>query len=296
MNLAADMDSQTYPSIDWLKQHLAGKAKRKSERGKPSSVEQHGEYPSGRPFVMNEYAHAMGNSVGNFADFWDLIHSEPLLSGGFIWDWVDQALYRDRSDRSQGFVYGGDFGDVPNDGNFCINGLIAADRRPHPHYYEVKKVHQPVHFDGSNITEGRIRLTNRHSTIDLNEYQWRYEIRGDGVLIQEGELDTVSVAPGKTQDIETPELATIAKGSIAMHHELMVTLKLTLAEETAWAKRGSRSRVGTVPMAVRSSRYRRTAQRFGHGPCQGQRCDRPGRWILAPHVSENRTAPVVRGQ
>ena len=182
MNLAGDVDSQTYPDLIWLKQHLEGQAKRKSERGKPSSEEQHGPYPSGRPFLMNEYAHAMGNSIGNLADYWDLIHAEPLLSGGFIWDWVDQALYRDRTDPTRGFVYGGDFGDVPNDGNFCVNGVIGADRVPHPHYFEVQKVYQPVRFDGTRITDGILLLTNRYSALDLSECQLHYEVCCEGEI------------------------------------------------------------------------------------------------------------------
>jgi beta-galactosidase/beta-glucuronidase len=79
---------------------------------------------------MNEYAHAMGNSVGNLQDYWDVILAEPMLAGGFIWDWVDQALYRDRATSGKGIPYGGDFGDQPNNGNFCINGLVGADRKP----------------------------------------------------------------------------------------------------------------------------------------------------------------------
>ncbi|MFD2256761.1 glycoside hydrolase family 2 TIM barrel-domain containing protein [Luteolibacter algae] len=146
MNLAADLDSQTYPDIEWLKKHVKGEASRKGEHGEESNEVQHGSYPSGRPFLMNEYAHGMGNSLGNFQDYWDLINSEPILCGGFIWDWVDQALYRNRSDPEAGFYYGGDFGDIPNDGNFCINGLIGADRIPHPHYQEVKKSLSTVRF------------------------------------------------------------------------------------------------------------------------------------------------------
>ncbi|MEE4286319.1 MAG: glycoside hydrolase family 2 TIM barrel-domain containing protein, partial [Mariniphaga sp.] len=138
MNIAADFDSQTYPTIEWLKQHLQGKAVRKGERGESTNEEQHGKYPSGKPFLMNEYAHAMGNSLGNFDDYWKLIYKNDMLVGGFVWDWVDQALYKNRDNQAEGFVYGGDFGDYPNNGNFCINGLIGADRIPHPHYYELQ--------------------------------------------------------------------------------------------------------------------------------------------------------------
>ncbi|MCJ7580135.1 MAG: beta-galactosidase, partial [Candidatus Aminicenantes bacterium] len=95
--------------------------------------------PQDRPLILCEYAHAMGNSVGNLQDYWDVIEREPQLQGGFIWDWVDQALARTTSDGRPFFAYGGDFGDNFNDGNFLCNGLIQPDRTPNPHFYEVKK-------------------------------------------------------------------------------------------------------------------------------------------------------------
>ena len=155
MNLAADVDSQTYPTVEWLKQHVPAKPRARASRDRESFEGQHGQYPSGRPFIMNEYAHAMGNSVGNMKDYWDDILAEPMLAGGFIWEWVDQALYRDAHDPTKGFVYGGDFGDVPNDGIFCVKGLVNADRVPYPHYAEVRKVYQPAEFDGAGSANGR---------------------------------------------------------------------------------------------------------------------------------------------
>lgn len=238
MNLAGDVDSQTYPSIIWLKQHLQGTATRKSERGKPSSEEQHGPYPSGRPFLMNEYAHAMGNSIGNLADYWDLIHSEPILSGGFIWDWVDQALYRDRTDPTRGFVYGGDFGDVPTDGNFCVNGIIGADRTPHPHYFEVQKVYQPVQFDGAGITDGSLVLTNRYLALDLSECRLHYEICCEGEVVEAGALPSLVVAPGETEEIDVSIVTASARRAARANQEVMITFELKLIEDTAWAKAG----------------------------------------------------------
>lgn len=238
MNLAGDVDSQTYPSIAWLKLHLQGIGDRKGERGKLSSVEQHGTYPSGRPFVMNEYAHAMGNSIGNFADYWELIDAEPMLSGGFIWDWVDQALYRDRTDPSKGFVYGGDFGDVPNDGNFCVNGVIGADRVPHPHYYEVQKVYQPVHFNGSRMSQGKLILTNRYHASDLSEHILDYEITSDGELMDRGRLKPFQVAPGSSKELDISQWIPIAEASAMPDREVMIAVKLRLAQDVDWARAG----------------------------------------------------------
>ncbi|BCX46854.1 beta-galactosidase [Haloferula helveola] len=235
MNRAADVDSQTYPPISWLKQHVQGKAKRKGEQGQTSHEEQHGPYPSGRPFVMNEYAHAMGNSVGNFQDYWDLIWAEPVLAGGFIWDWVDQALYRDRNDPGKGFVYGGDFGDVPTNTNFCVNGLVAADRTPHPHYEEVRKVHQPVAFDGSQLKAGRLTLINRALDGELSDLELHADIHGDGQQVTSETLQLPSVPLGGTGEVKVRVQTWLesAKGT-----ECMVTFRLILKGDTPWTPKG----------------------------------------------------------
>ena len=126
---------------------------------------------SDRPFIMREYAHAMGNSMGNFQEYWDVIYNDSSICGAAIWDWVDQGLCPVESGKlkveSSDFLYGGDFGDQPNDGPFCINGLIAPDRKPHPHYYEVQHVYQPLQFvlDGDNI-----RIINHDCFTDPSEY------------------------------------------------------------------------------------------------------------------------------
>ena len=115
-----------------------------------------------RPFMMREYAHAMGNSVGNLQEYWDVIYADSSICGAAIWDWVDQGILKDGY-----YAYGGDFGDQPNDGPFCINGLVAPDRKPHPHYYEVQHVYQPLTFEWDNET---YRIVNRDSFTDPDEY------------------------------------------------------------------------------------------------------------------------------
>lgn len=239
MNLAADVDSQTYPTIEWLKLHLAGKAERKGEWGQTSHDAQHGPYPSGRPFLMNEYAHAMGNSIGNLQDFWDLIHAEPMLAGGFIWDWVDQALYRDRTEPSEGFVYGGDFGDVPNNGNFCVNGVIGADRKVHPHYYEVKKVYQPIYFNGSQLVAGQLILSNHGWLADLEQLQLLYEVQADGITERSGRLSLPArLTSGDSATLDIGAIRELAQRMSDDGHEVMVTFKITFRETSSWAQQG----------------------------------------------------------
>lgn len=238
MNSAADVDSQTYPDIAWLREHVQGIATRKGEQGQASSEAQHGPYPSGRPFIMNEYAHAMGNSVGNLQDYWDLILGEPVLAGGFIWDWVDQALYRDRSAMGRGFVYGGDFGDVPNNANFCANGLIGADRVPHPHYKEVRKVYQPVTFDGTRLGDGVLGIRNRHLSTGLETFALCFEIRTDGDLAESGRLPPCDVPPGGAGEIDIARVSARAEQLAAGRSEILVTFRFDLLEPVPWAPAG----------------------------------------------------------
>lgn len=137
--------------------------------------------------LVREYAHAMGNSVGNLREHWEVIYDEPQIVGAHIWDWVDQGIARpikggplryaeDPSRLALGndeyWAYGGEFGDQPNDADFCINGLVGPDRIPHPHFFEVQKVYQPVRFDSSNLEARELLVTNYDYFTNLNEYLW----------------------------------------------------------------------------------------------------------------------------
>ena len=134
----------------------------------PDDLRREAQKVSDKPFMMREYAHAMGNSCGNLKEYWDVIYADSSICGAAIWDWVDQGLQRDGY-----FAYGGDFGDKPNDGPFCINGLIAPDRKPHPHYYEVQYVYQPLKFERK--ADGTIHIINRDFFTDPSEYDVTYD-------------------------------------------------------------------------------------------------------------------------
>ncbi|MDP2843190.1 MAG: glycoside hydrolase family 2 TIM barrel-domain containing protein, partial [Acetobacterium sp.] len=233
MNVAADMDSQTYPTIEWLKQHLQGKATRKGERVESTNEEQHGKYPSGKPFLLNEYAHAMGNSLGNFDDYWKLIYENDMLVGGFVWDWVDQALYKNPKNPAEGFVYGGDFGDYPNNNNFCINGLIGADRVPHPHYCELQKVYQPVSFKLVNTKPLVIEIENRQMATNLNEYNFRYQLIADGHQVASGQLNAADIVPSAKKQISISEVKDLDPTK-----EYFLTFSFHLKEDCSWARQG----------------------------------------------------------
>jgi beta-galactosidase len=233
MNLAADMDSQTYPTVEWMKQHLQGKAARKGEHGESSNEEQHGKYPSGKPFLLNEYAHSMGNSLGDFNEYWQLIYENDMLAGGFTWDWVDQALWKNREDKLKGLVYGGDFGDFPTDTNFCVNGLIGADRIPHPHYFELKKVYQPFTFSQVNNHPFTFQIINRNLNTNSNEYVFSYQLIEDGIKASEGLLPVIDIKPLDKKMFTLPGGIKIDSAK-----ECFITFKLSLKNDCLWAKKG----------------------------------------------------------
>ena len=140
----------------------------------PEDLKKNAQEVKDKPFMMREYAHAMGNSCGNLQEYWDVIDNDSSICGAAIWDWVDQGLtppdlpQGEEGLRDKVFYYGGDFGDKPNDGPFCINGLIAPDRKPHPHYYEVQRVYQPLKFERKD--DGSIAIINRDFFTDPSEY------------------------------------------------------------------------------------------------------------------------------
>ncbi|MBN2304077.1 MAG: DUF4981 domain-containing protein, partial [Anaerolineae bacterium] len=187
-----------------------------------------------RPVIMCEYAHAMGNSVGNLREYWDAIEAFPRLQGGFIWDWVDQGIRQVTDAGEEWFAYGGDFGDTPHDGPFCINGLIRADRIPHPALWEYKKILEPVRVEAVDIGAGQVRITNRRIFTGLEDLDLTWMLAADGVPLQSGDLDLPDIGPGASAVLTIPfETPAITPGT-----EYWLTLSFALAADTAWAEAG----------------------------------------------------------
>ncbi|HEX3010067.1 MAG TPA: glycoside hydrolase family 2 TIM barrel-domain containing protein, partial [Bacteroidales bacterium] len=153
-----------------------------------------------RPFIWVEYAHAMGNSTGNFQDLWDFVESHPQHQGGFIWDWVDQGFYKTNSKGLKYFGYGGDFEPegTYTDLNFCTNGLVWPDRTIHPAIWEVKKVYQYIKVRPVNLEDFRFEVKNMFDFSSLKDYKIRWEVMANGSQIQNGELPVLDVTPGKS--------------------------------------------------------------------------------------------------
>lgn len=164
-----------------------------------------------RPFIQCEYAHAMGNSVGNLQDYWDVIEKYDVLQGGFIWDWVDQGLKAKNSDGVDFYAFGGDLGgqDLQNDDNFCLNGLVNPDRSAHPSLFEVKKVYQNIKFKTDSLNSGKITIHNRYDFTNLSEFNFSWKLFENGIEIGLGAISPINTAPydSTTVQIDLPELA-----------------------------------------------------------------------------------------
>jgi beta-galactosidase len=152
---------------------------------------------------MCEYAHAMGNSVGNFQDYWDVIENYDQLQGGFIWEWVDQGLLKTDEKGNQFWAYGGDYGpqNLRHDGNFCINGLVFPDRKPHPHFWEVKKVYQYISAKPVDLEKGVIEVKNKYHFTNLDQFKGYWTLSGDDRVLSEGELPRLKLAPQQAKEI-----------------------------------------------------------------------------------------------
>ncbi|MCU7550181.1 DUF4981 domain-containing protein [Chitinophagaceae bacterium LB-8] len=155
-----------------------------------------------RPYIMCEYSHAMGNSNGNFQEYFDIIRSSKHMQGGFIWDWVDQGYKTTLPDGRVYWAYGGDLGGyhLQNDENFCSNGLVAANRTPHPGLFEVKKVYAKIQFSAKDVSKGVITVQNLFDFTNLDQYDFKWELYQNGDKVKEGTF-AVSLAPHSQKDV-----------------------------------------------------------------------------------------------
>jgi len=189
-----------------------------------------------RPVLYCEYAHAMGNSVGDLESFWDAIHEHKRFIGGFIWDWVDQGLVKRTDDGTEYWAYGGDFGDsLINDSNFCLNGVINPDRTPKPAIWQCKKVFQRIEFSPIDLANGIIKVLNRHHFTDLADFELRWELMYDGNIKQSGIVNPVSVMPGHSGIIHIPFIMPEKPDKI---HEIILKVGYHLKEDNVFAESG----------------------------------------------------------
>ena len=211
-NDIVDMGSNQYPSVAWVKGAATGK------------------YDIKYPFHISEYAHSMGNAVGNLADYWEAIESSNYICGGAIWDWVDQALTNYTPDGKPYAAYGGDFGDFPNDGQFVMNGIIFADRTVKPQYYEVQKVYQNIKV--KKLSFDTFQITNKSYFEPMEGYEGVWKLYRNGELVEERSFD---VSPLKPQ---LKGVVTIAPKRMDSKSEYLVVIEFRQAADKPWAKKG----------------------------------------------------------
>ncbi len=199
---------------------------------RPWNIEKNINFNNEKPFILCEYSHAMGNSCGGLKDYWELFYKYPSLQGGFIWDWIDQALYAEAPDGRPYLAYGGDFGEQPNDGTFSGNGLIFADHGVTPKLIETKACYQSIKFSDADLLNGRVRIENRFLFTDLSELRFRWKLELDGEFIKDGEF-AVELAPLRSGVFSLGEVMP-ERG----RGEYVLTVTAHTAEDTPWAEAG----------------------------------------------------------
>lgn len=220
-----DVFSQMYTPVDWV--HKIGEGKEQIGDRSPEKY-------ASMPFILCEYAHAMGNSPGGLLEYWEAFYQHQRLQGGFIWDWVDQGIRKWTEDGRDYFAYGGDFGDEPNDRNFVCNGLIFPDRRPSPGLIEYKKVIEPVKVEATDPATGMFTITNRYDFRGLEHLNLSWSVTADGKVIQSGNVPVPDVRPGGSAELEVPyKLPTASPGT-----EYYLMLSFSLAADEPWAAQG----------------------------------------------------------
>lgn len=186
-----------------------------------------------RPYILCEYCHAMGNGPGDLKEYWDLMYKYARFSGGFVWEWTDHAVKTKTQDGVEYYAYGGDFGDVPNDGNFCMDGLVYPDRTPHTGLLELKNVIAPVRTEAVNLNAGEIKVTNLYDFTNLSRLILNWKVEKDGTLIDRGEIEELDIAPHTSKDIVLPySMPEKADG------RYFLTVYYTQAADTEWAEKG----------------------------------------------------------
>ncbi|MBI5029877.1 MAG: DUF4981 domain-containing protein [Chloroflexi bacterium] len=188
-----------------------------------------------RSMILCEYSHAMGNSNGSLADYWAAFEKYPGLQGGFIWEWIDHGIKQTTEDGKTYWAYGGDFGDVPNDANFCTDGIVFPNRTPHPALYEFKHLVQPVRVELLDA-RGSIRVVNKRDFTSLDDLAGEWELTVDGKRIQSGKLPRLNIAPGESLEIRN--LVSPLRGNQVSVGEQFLNFRFSQRQDTWWAKAG----------------------------------------------------------
>jgi beta-galactosidase len=180
-----------------------------------------------KPFLLCEYAHAMGNGPGALDQYEDLVHRFPRLHGGFVWEWRDHGILTTAPDGTPYYAYGGDFGEVIHDGNFVMDGMVLSNDVPTPGLHEFKAVVQPLRFD---FEPDAVVVSNLRHSADTSDLAFRWQATHDGEVVASGDLDVPAIAAGSSSRVPLPSFAVAASPA-----ETWLTVSAVLAADTAWA-------------------------------------------------------------
>lgn len=231
----SDVKSTMYPSVERL-----------IEEGKKDSP---------KPYFMCEYAHAMGLGPGSLKEYWDAIYASRRLIGGCVWEWVDHGLHTSTEDGVEYYAYGGDFGDEPNDSNFCVDALNYPDRTPHTGLIEYKKVLEPVKFELVDAEKGVVKARNLYDFISLDHLDAVWRLVSEGEQTAQGRLDLSGVAPGGEKMLEIGY-------ELPAAGENFLEIEVSEAFETLWAERGHQVCFAQLPLPSQVSVYRYPTERM----------------------------------
>jgi beta-galactosidase len=187
-----------------------------------------------KPRILCEYAHAMGNSLGNFSKFMTVFEKYDNCIGGFIWDFVDQGIKKTDEAGNDFWAYGGDFLDIPNDKNFCCNGIFLPDRQPNPSAFEVKKVYQNIAVEAIDLVKGRLKITNKYQFLPLAEFQGEWQVTANGLELQSGKIEELTTAPGESEELTI----SFDHPKIQPKTDYHLTITFSLREDKPWAEKG----------------------------------------------------------
>lgn len=226
-----DVESRMYASVEEIAAYAADPANTK-------------------PLFLCEYSHAMGNGPGDLQDYWDVIDREPKLMGGCVWEWCDHGILTETADGRAFFAYGGDFGETPHDGNFCIDGLVSPDRKPHTGLLELKQVIAPVRFTALEVTEAGLKVTveNRYDFSDLSHLVFNWKVKADGRTVAQGRLEVAGPGAGPQESFPA---AIPYRLPDAAEHPHFLELSCALAQDTVWAEAGHEISFGQFELPVR---------------------------------------------
>lgn len=247
-------------------------------------------------FILCEYGHAMGNGPGGLSEYVETFFSHEMLQGGFIWEWIDHGLKQVTENGEVWHAYGGDFGDVPNDGNFVCDGLVFPWREPSPGLIEYKKVIEPVKVSAYDWETGEVMLVNRYDFLKIDHLTLDWKLEKDGALVATGRAKLPTVAPGKSGAVKLTEARAAALLASSEGTELALTVSLKLATPTLWAEAGHEVAWGQfvqpiVQEVIEPSKKQKSKAK-ATTKSSAKNANVSGKWI---QVQEGATITTLRG-